>query len=124
MMTQRTIGQAKGRRGDWFADVMVPGRPTERVPRVHNPRRTGLAYDDPFAAPGAERWGSFIAGTQAAGRVILTSDKVATGADGKPAFTRDSYVAVWSIDRLRLEPSAEGYQHLRFRLVDRLVDLE
>jgi hypothetical protein len=104
---------AAGKRGSWFA--IVNG---ESLPCVHSRWTQRGEYHDPNAKPGTPKWDEHFAAIKDGGRVILTRSIIATEALGF-GFERAEYVAVFGVDNAEISDNG-----LRFRLRDRLMDLE
>jgi hypothetical protein len=105
--------KAKGQRGSWFAEVQG-----ESLACVHQHWLTGTWYHDPNMRDGVPPWPEFIAAIRRERRVILTKDAV-LGADETIGFERQGYIAVFGVDEI----TTDG-RDLRFRLVERLQELE
>ena len=103
--------KAIGKHGSWFATI-----DGEQLPCVHQHWfSSSLEYEDPGVEVGNPVWDEFIQELKRTGKAILTSDNPAPGSG---SFKRTGYIAVWSIEDVRVE---EG--KLRFRFVDRLEGL-
>lgn len=101
-----------GKRGSWFATVGG-----ELLPCVHQHWfQPGPKYEDPGVEVGNPIWDEFIEELKKTGKVIVTSDDPAPGTG---AFRRTGYIAIWSIDNVRVE---EGC--LRFCFIERLEELQ
>lgn len=107
--------KAIGQRGSWFAEV-----DEESLPCVHDfwVKRTpeGLFYIDPNYEQDIPKWRQFIDAIQEKKRVILTNDTVIDGGLGSE---RKGYIAVFGIEDIVIEG-----QTLKFRFVERLIDLD
>ena len=105
--------RAKGQRGSRFAEVRG-----ESLPCVHRHWLAGTQYHDPNMRAGVPPWPDFIAAIHQKRRVILTRDAV-HGTGETIGFERQGYIAVFGVTDI----TTEG-RDLRFRLVQRLHDLE
>jgi hypothetical protein len=101
---------AIGQRGSWFAAV-----DGELLPCVHTKHMRQGAYSDPAFDAQDLKWTGFVDAIRG-GRVILTRGEThaETGTED-----RKGYVAVF-----RVEDIATDDGSLRFRLADRLIELE
>jgi hypothetical protein len=103
--------KAKGHRGSWFADVNG-----ESLPCVHQHWSRNRRYHDPHVVQGDPQWAEFIDAIRTLKKVILTTGEFS---NDHYSVRRTGYIAVFTIDDFELSSN-----DLRFRFVDRLVDLE
>ena len=116
---------AKGRPGDWFAELqerVLPEGVQRRLPCVHNEWRDKedrQQFDDWHAPLEDPKWPEFLAAIQR-GQVIETRDTVPEHRQGGwKREKRDPYIAVWAIGPIEIRGG-----HLLFRFGDRLAHLK
>lgn len=105
------MAKPRGSRGSWFASWKG-----ESLPCVHDYWAKGIwpKYCDPNVSDDW-RWQPFIEAIRNGRRVILTNDK--PDANGQPSGDRDSYIALYEVDKVEVIGS-----ELHFDFVKRLEE--